>query len=332
MEIKKIINYLLCRVSLWLRLNRCFGYPYRIFVEPTNRCSLKCPICPTGSGELMKAKRNLSLDEFKEIIDKFGNRLIIINLYGLGEPFLNSEIYEMIKYVKARYRVWVSTHTNAQNMKDGNIDKLLFCGLDSLTVSLDGMDEESYQFYRIGGSYKKVEHFIKRFLEKRNVLKKRTPKIVLQCLVTKKNEKSLEIYKQKSLELGVDRIVFKTMGVWNGDFIQAEKFMPEIDKYRRYKKNTASVRKYNKICGDLYSRIFINSHGDIFPCCRDRFQEYKIGNIFSSDLKNIWNGKNMVELRKQQRRGTIQNTICNKCYRGRYSTIFEFRNKSAKYL
>ena len=91
------------------------GVPYRIFIEPTNRCSLRCLQCPVGVGQLDKPKKDMSVNEFRKIIDKFGSRLMILNLYGLGEPFINDDIFDMIEYAKSKRCIWVSTHTNAQD-------------------------------------------------------------------------------------------------------------------------------------------------------------------------------------------------------------------------
>ena len=231
---RKNLNYLLCRISYEIGADYCMGIPYRIFVEPTNRCSLRCPQCPVGAGKLEKPKKDMSIEEFRYILDKFGSRLMILNLYGLGEPFLNDDIFDMIGYAKGRNKMWVSTHTNTQDFDDSKIERLVKSGLDSITVSMDGIDQESYGNYRIGGSFEKVEYFIRTFIKKRDQMSLTKPVLLLQCLITKYNESQIDLYRKKFGGYGVDRIVFKSMGMWTGDFGNADTMLPQAQRYRRY--------------------------------------------------------------------------------------------------
>ena len=45
------------------------GFPYKLQVEPTNKCNLSCPLCPVGNGTLGRKPRHMHLDEFKKLID-----------------------------------------------------------------------------------------------------------------------------------------------------------------------------------------------------------------------------------------------------------------------
>ncbi|HAH96978.1 MAG TPA: hypothetical protein DCL69_08800, partial [Firmicutes bacterium] len=41
------------------------------------------------------------------------------------------------------------------------------------------------------------------------------------------------------------------------------------------------------LCPNTKNSVFIDAYGDVFPCINFR---YKIGDVFSADLKNIWLG------------------------------------------
>ena len=289
------------------------GVPYRIFIEPTNRCSLRCLQCPVGVGHLDKPKKDMSVNEFRKIIDKFGSRLMILNLYGLGEPFINDDIFDMIEYAKSKRCIWVSTHTNAQDFDDIKIDRLLKSGLDSLTVSMDGIDQESYGYYRSGGRFDKVEYFIRKFIKRRKDLGLKGPELILQCLIMKNNEAKIDIYRNKFSLYGADKIVFKSMGVWTGDFSSVRGLLPVDKRYRRYNADNSSLVRRSRRCPDLYSRVFINSAGDIYPCCRDRFQEFRLGNISKDDFSEFWNSEKIKYLRKTHAIENGEKTLCSNC-------------------
>ena len=43
-------------------------YPSQLFIEPTNICNAKCPLCPTGSGKLKRKKGMMGFNTFKKIL------------------------------------------------------------------------------------------------------------------------------------------------------------------------------------------------------------------------------------------------------------------------
>ena len=71
--IKRLINFLSIIISfLFSKLLRkpiVWGLPVTFSIEPTNRCNLKCPECPSGLGILTRELGLLSLENFRMIID-----------------------------------------------------------------------------------------------------------------------------------------------------------------------------------------------------------------------------------------------------------------------
>ena len=48
---KKVLNTYITGMNALFPKPKPFGWPAYIQIEPTNICNLKCPLCPTGSGE-----------------------------------------------------------------------------------------------------------------------------------------------------------------------------------------------------------------------------------------------------------------------------------------
>ena len=85
-----------------LKNSRVVGYPYLVYIDPINICTLKCPLCPTGQNSKARSRGKMSFDNFKKIIDEIGDYLYFVGLYNWGEPFLNKDIFKMIKYSKSK--------------------------------------------------------------------------------------------------------------------------------------------------------------------------------------------------------------------------------------
>ena len=43
-----------------------WGRPFMLMVEPTNFCNLKCPLCPSGNGEMRRPRGNYGLGGFQK--------------------------------------------------------------------------------------------------------------------------------------------------------------------------------------------------------------------------------------------------------------------------
>ena len=87
----------LSSLSAAVKTEKCLGLPVHLTVEPTNICNLKCPVCETGAGILNRPKGYMSLDNFKEILDKAGEQVNTLLFYYMGEPFLNKDACNMIR-------------------------------------------------------------------------------------------------------------------------------------------------------------------------------------------------------------------------------------------
>ena len=57
-------------VSWVMRRPVVWGQPFLMMVEPTNFCNLKCPLCPSGNGQMRRPRGNMSIDDFKQLVDQ----------------------------------------------------------------------------------------------------------------------------------------------------------------------------------------------------------------------------------------------------------------------
>ena len=127
--------------------------PFIIFIDPSDKCNFRCKFCPTGNIELMKNTqgRNFGVIDFnlyKKIIDDlkdFENKIKVIRLYKDGEPLLNPNFPDMIKYAKdSGYVDRVDTTTNASLLNKDLSLKIINAGLDRINISIEGMNSKQY--------------------------------------------------------------------------------------------------------------------------------------------------------------------------------------------
>ncbi len=316
---KRFGNYCLNYISRSLRIPYALGFPESIFIEPTNICNLKCPLCPTGSGNKKREKGILALSNFKKIIDEIGEYLYDLVLTNYGEPFLNPQILEMVCYAKER-RISTRLVTNALLITDVSAAGIVNTGLDSIVISLDGIDQEVYSSYRIGGQLSKVIEAVKLIVEEKNKQKKSLPSIYLQFIITKHNEHQIEAVRDLAKELKVDHLIFKRICDLNGfpsDLSVLEKFLPSNPAYRAYKVEEGAIRwntgKFDiNFCPMAWNYPAVNWDGSLFPCCFD-YGTLDMGNVFEDSFKKVWNNRSFLRLRREISAGKKDLPVCGNC-------------------
>ena len=277
--------------------------PVSASIEPANYCNLSCPHCPTGRKLIEKTDKRLSISDFKEYLDKLLPELMYLNLYFQGEPFLNKDLPEMIRYASDN-GVFTCVSTNAIALTEDMVRRLSESGIGRLIICLDGANEKSYSTYRVGGDFNRVVQAIKFSVKYKLPLE-------VQCLLLSTTEKEIDEIKSLCKELGVNRLVFKKAQFYD-DFL-----VPENPKYLRYKRDKAGKllpkAKLKNKCWRLFSTIVIDVDGNVPACCFDKSAKYSFGNLKTSNLREVWQGDKAVRFRKTILKNRKSIDICNNC-------------------
>lgn len=300
-----------------------WGMPLSYSIEPTNHCNLKCPECPSGLGILTRPLGLLKVEDFKQWIDQIKDTGFYIQLFFQGEPYLNKHLSEMIRYAQAN-KMYVSVSTNGHFINPKNVDEILLNAPDKLIYSVDGLDEESYQNYRVGGTFKQVDEALRLLVKRKKELKKKKPFIEFQFIVMKQNEHQLNEVKAYCKNVGVDKLVFKTMQV--SSYENAKKFLPENPKYRRYKldgKDFFIKQKLKNHCFALWRTSVITWDGNVVPCCFDKDADFLFGKLNGKSFSEIWISEPYQKFRQSVLDDRKQNHICTNCTEGLKVNIFE---------
>ncbi|MFC1946127.1 radical SAM/SPASM domain-containing protein [Chloroflexota bacterium] len=315
---RRLVNF--CLVTFqhqFLKNSRVVGHPVELVIDVCNICNLHCPLCPTGQGRDERVKQQLSLADFKKIIDELGAYLYRVDLHNWGEPLLNEDIFNMITYAHSR-RIMVDVSTNLTRYDESVIDKLVTAGPDRLIISLSGLDQETYGKYHIGGDIEKVLAGTNLLIARKAARRSKTPAVTWRFLVMRHNEAQIPRVRQMTREMGIDLDLMPIHGDMGQDLFwstkmkreQASDWLPKSEEY-----SFESM----KPCAFLWVQAVINCGGSVSPCCAVYQERYDFGNMFTEGgFMNIWNNnsyraaRRIIRQKKTLEKGDEEN-ICSCC-------------------
>ena len=321
LSFKKLYNafkvWVSYHVSKRTKKSSSIGFPISMAIEPTTSCNLRCPECPSGLRQFTRPIGMLEPAFFKKTIDEVYQELIYLTFYFQGEPYLNPNFLDMVRYASDK-GIYTSTSTNAHYLNKEQAKKTVESKLDRLIISIDGTTQETYEQYRIGGQLQKVIEGTKNIIEAKQVLKSNTPHIVFQFLVVTPNDHQLEDVKKLASDLGVDEVVFKTAQVY--DFENGNPLIPDNIKYSRYKKKpdgTYSIK--NKLlnqCWRMWSSCVVTWDGVVVPCCFDKDAKHQLGDLKKQSFKELWKSNKYQGFRQSILKSRQEIDICKNCSEG----------------
>jgi len=307
--LKRFVNISKVLYSYYASPNKVVGMPFLIKIEPTNVCDLDCTFCLRRN--INYGYGYMNLDKFKEIIDYFSPYAYFVFLHLWGESTLHKQIGEMIHYVKEK-NICSYLSVNFNNVEEQTIKALVNNRLDYLTISVDGVSQESYSKFREKGNFDKVISNIKKLILYKRENSSKYPRVILQFIAMKHNQHEINGIRKLAKELQVDKLDIKTLDVKPLFFSSIkDKFIPFETKMQRraYSKKTKRTRK----CFWLFGTTHITWNAKIKPCCVRVFND-EFGDFSHHDFEEVWKSGKVNQLRQNLlNRENITNSDCLKC-------------------
>lgn len=260
--------------------------PLRLWVEPTNVCNLRCPMCATPKLGQEVPKGLMSLATFERVLDQAAPHVRDANLFLGGEPLINKQLPQMIRAAKAR-GVKTRLHTNGTLLDGPWAEALLAAGLDFLSFSFDGADEATYAAMRPGADFAATCANIQRFARLR-AQKGGGPRTVVQLIEQPEWNEAERQRQHEGMQAlfrrpGIDQIKPIRMHNFGGHlkeahFLEGRSFSP---------------------CTFLWYALNVGFDGTVVPCCLDFARQYPVGNLLTQSLEEVWNGPLLVALREK---------------------------------
>jgi wyosine [tRNA(Phe)-imidazoG37] synthetase (radical SAM superfamily) len=189
-----------------VRSIRCFQ------VESSFLCNVDCPLCVRlpDRRSTKEAPYQLPFDLFKKAVDDLAAHGIAVEeiwFSGRGEPLMNPDLPKMALYGKQRLGARVTTHTNANFQFR---PEFLNGGFDEISLSIDGVTQESYERYRRGGSLERAIRFSHDFAAARRAAGLTRPRLLWKMVLFEWNSSDEHLRRavEWAGELGLDGICF----------------------------------------------------------------------------------------------------------------------------
>jgi radical SAM protein with 4Fe4S-binding SPASM domain len=272
---------------LELGKNIPFSTPLVIYVEPSGFCNLRCMFCVQKTDGKKLKKSIMSRKLFFKMIDdtaEFKEKAKLLRICGNGEPLMNKDIIEMIKYAKEKNAAEkIEIITNGILLNDILI-KNLPAFLDRIIISIEGLSPEDYQKTSM------VKINFQKLLENINNLYQNRGKCKIHIKIhnkavssEKRKNKFFLLFKDLCNEIYIENLV----PMW-----------PELDMdyfVDEFRWGGGKITK-RQVCAQIFKGIQVQADGEVVPCCVDWKRSNILGNINKDSLFQIWNGKKLKEL------------------------------------
>ncbi|MBN2517363.1 MAG: radical SAM protein [Candidatus Altiarchaeota archaeon] len=272
-------------------------FPIHLDLEGNTNCNLKCFMCFQSFDPPKKEVMDMAL--FKKAIDEGAKKgLCSIKTMYRGEPLVNPNMVDMIRYAKQNGVIEAMFNTNANLLTDKKARELIDAGLDKIICSVDGCTKEVYESIRIGGNFETVVKNIKNLQKIKKELGLKKPVVRVQMVSTPKNKQQTEEY-IKFWSPIADQVAVEDMLDWEGE----EEDATPLEEFA---------------CAQLWQRLVVLADGDVLPCCRAMLGATEklevLGNLKDQTLEEIWRGKHLNALRELHRRGESHRIrMCRLC-------------------
>jgi len=300
--------------------------PRVVFIEVTNRCNLLCETCPR-TYFTREPLKTLSFDEFVSIADGFPDMRRAV-LHGIGEPLLNRELPQMVRYLKER-GVEVLFNSNGTLLTPAWQEALVHSGLDEFRCSIDGASAETYARIRGADLLHKVEEGLAGLVRTKARLQAASPHISIWCVASVLNLEEMPALVEMAARLGVHEVYLQRMtffsqepqkqrgmaraeyAVFGQEGARQEEIIPRCEALsaelgvdfrasgaRDPRNSLAAAQPAGwrpwQACLRPWTTAYVTANGNCLPCCISPFatNDYEsliLGNLFERPFDEIWN-------------------------------------------
>jgi len=315
--------------------------PIKLDIENVSRCNLKCSMCVVSDWDKGVRGEDMSLDDFKKIIDEqFG--LVEIKLQGLGEPVLQGkDFFDMIRYARAK-NIWVRTTTNATRLHLKAVrseerfiyQELIDSDANEIQISIDGATREVHEGIRQGAVFGQITEnckLINAYSREKGV---RVTK--MWSVIQMANQHQLFDLVDLAHELGFrDQTFAFSLTNWGqdewrqrNDAVTVEENLDHEIAWKLVEKGEKlgirvsfwnSTDKYNtsnreSLCAWPFERAVITSDLRTVPCCTIGSPDsYELGRGQGKGFTELWFSEEYEAFRQAHLDGKIPE-VCLPCY------------------
>lgn len=266
------------------RLQDSGAFPRVVLIDSVSYCNLQCSMC--FHREMTRPQGFMPWDLFTKIIDEIAevDPTVRVWMVFFGEALIKKKkkptIFEMIAYAKRKGLTDVVLNSNA-NLLDGEAARsLIESGLDAIYIGIDAFSPETYSRIRVGGDYENTVNNVIHLLRLKDTLGADTPEVFVQFVEMENNKHEKEDFITFWGEQGAT-VKIRPMVSWAGKVDAPNLVLGNDERWP---------------CYWAMRTMSITDTGKVVTCAVDLDANFMAGDVNTSSLQDIWNGK-MKELR-----------------------------------
>ena len=259
-------------------------------IENSSKCNASCTMCPRE--KMTRPKMTMGWGHFVHLVEQaYRLGATDVSIFGYGEPFLDRDIANKVRYATQRGMVTHIT-TNASELDIDMCHDLLDAGLKNIRFS-------------IHATTPKLFHNVHRGLDWFNV--------------TRNMFNFIKINKQRGKPCTIHITAMPMHGESIGDIREIwEKAADYLEIWKPH--NWITGRDYRKVqpqsrtCGrPHYGPVQVNADGKMMVCCFDFNAELTIGDTYQDSIEDILAGDIMKRIQQNHLTGEHKGYICEFC-------------------
>ena len=236
----------------------------KVAVELTNRCNLRCGMCPMN--RLGREDADMPMELVRKVAEDFrANRLTVSWLHEMGEPLLYPRIAEAIDLFPG-----CSVSTNAMLLDREAGTELLATSLQRIRLCLDTVNPRVYPFIRRGGHFDEVLENTRTFLE---LSRGRDIRVEIQRIITL--ETAQETVRDFEELLHLDR------------YPQARVIEKTCEPLDTSDETPLHESFYGCFQGYPFRWFIVLADGSVTHCCYDAHGQQVIGDMKTQTVREI---------------------------------------------
>lgn len=272
----------------------------KIYIEITNTCNLSCSFCIQNQ----RKPRQMSVDEFSNILAQIKPYTSHIYLHVLGEPLSHPYLKEMLKLCETM-DIQVNMTTNG-TLLEKKEEVLLSSRLRQINVSLHSFSAHHQQDY-----LKQVVSVCNKLAERKTYVSYR-----LWCMRNGDiDEETKVILAELEMLYGmkITQVEKGTIRLKDYTFLHFEEVFTWPDLSNAMVGEQGTCLGMKQMCAIL-------SDGTVVPCCLDSKGSINLGNIFETPFQDIIEGERAQKILNGFQKHRVVEELCQKCsYRQRFT-------------
>jgi radical SAM protein with 4Fe4S-binding SPASM domain len=255
---------------------RVSSWPDIVQIESTNLCNAKCVFCPRD--DMYRRQGVMEMDLFQKVVDECAALGIThVRVHNYGEPFLDKQLVEKVRYAKGRGIREVGMISNGSLITEELAQGMIDAGLDAINISVDASGKEVFESTRLNLDYDVVIRNVETLVRLRNAAGKRRPKLILS-FVRQNNSVDEQQFIEHWRKVA-DKIHITDLHNWAGTL-----------------NATSDV---NFPCYRMWQTFTVLWDGRVSLCCADFDGRHILGDLRTQTIAQVWNGPAYLEVRRQ---------------------------------